>query len=91
MPGVKIIKMGTLDDTKYIESLGDPELEIYTKHMAGWEKNWPGAQTKEGGKAKTAQTKEGMFSNLTLGVYVSCVFCDLIMCEETLMVCFGWM
>ncbi|TKX25725.1 putative glutathione-dependent formaldehyde-activating enzyme-2 [Elsinoe australis] len=47
LPGVKIVKIGSVDDLEWVEKLGAPKQEIYCKNMWGWEKGWEGAERKE--------------------------------------------
>ncbi|KAF2156958.1 hypothetical protein K461DRAFT_7905 [Myriangium duriaei CBS 260.36] len=48
LPDKMIVKLGTVDDKAYVESVGTPASEIYCKNMVGWEKPWEGAQTVQG-------------------------------------------
>jgi hypothetical protein len=36
LPGVYIVKAGTLDDREYLENEGQPKKEIFTKNRPGW-------------------------------------------------------
>lgn len=47
MPGVKILKMGTVDDEDFLNKLGNMEAEIFCKDRIEWVKPIPGAETKE--------------------------------------------
>ncbi|KAI5249252.1 hypothetical protein E4T43_00738 [Aureobasidium subglaciale] len=47
MPGINIVKMGTLDDEDAYEGLGKPGMEIYTKNRPSWCEPIPGAEQKE--------------------------------------------
>jgi hypothetical protein len=46
MPGVVLVKGGTLDDGEAIKA-ADPKVEIYTKNRPGWCGAWGGAEQKE--------------------------------------------
>ncbi|KAF4551234.1 Hypothetical protein D9617_14g076910 [Elsinoe fawcettii] len=48
LAGIKIVKMGGLDDKEYMDKLGMPESEIYCKNMWAWEKGWEGAKKVDG-------------------------------------------
>ena len=43
-PGIKIVKMGTIDDKSFVDKLGYPPKEIYCKNMFLWEKGVPEAE-----------------------------------------------
>lgn len=47
--GVKIVKMGAIDDQEFLDGLGKPEMEIYCRNLWGWEEGIGGAVRKEGG------------------------------------------
>ena len=46
--GVKIVKMGAIDDQEFLDGLGQPEAEIYCKNMWKWEKPIEGAKQEQG-------------------------------------------
>ncbi|PNS19246.1 hypothetical protein CAC42_2423 [Sphaceloma murrayae] len=48
LAGVKIIKLGAIDDQEWVNKLDTPKQEIYCKNMYTWEKGWEGAEKKEG-------------------------------------------
>lgn len=47
MAGVKIVKMGTVDDEDFLNKLGTAESEIFCKNRLAWVKPIPGAEEKE--------------------------------------------
>jgi hypothetical protein len=49
MNGVNIVKMGTLDDEEVYNSLGKPQMEIYTRNRPQWCEAIEGAKQSEGG------------------------------------------
>ena len=49
LPGVLIVKSGTLDDRGYEEREGRPTLEIFTRNRPEWCPAWTDVVTREGG------------------------------------------
>jgi len=47
MPGVKIVKMGTVDDKDWLDQVGPPTKEIYCKNLWKWESGVSGAEQKQ--------------------------------------------
>ncbi|KAL1301536.1 hypothetical protein AAFC00_005777 [Neodothiora populina] len=47
IPGIKIVKLGTLDDADVLNGIGHANLEIFTKDRLSWLQPIPGAEQKE--------------------------------------------
>lgn len=45
LQGMKIVKLGGIDDKDFVEGLGLPGKEIYCKNMCAWEQKVEGAET----------------------------------------------
>jgi hypothetical protein len=48
VPGVVLVKAGTLDDREYLEKHGKPVQEIYTRNRPSWCAEWRGVEQREG-------------------------------------------